>query len=84
MISNDLKTAASRVEWWSWTLAECYAAADARDEALDWLENAVRRGFIAYPFLSRGGVSFGRFRGDSRYDALIATVKDTWERCGYA
>ncbi|MBI2151022.1 MAG: hypothetical protein HYU27_10535, partial [Acidobacteria bacterium] len=50
--SEPLKAGAKRVEWWSWYVAECYAFVDESDEALDWLENAVRLGFINYPFLN--------------------------------
>ena len=71
---------ARRVEWWSLYVAQCHAFLGDAGEALDWLENAVRLGYINYPFLSSGDVILARFRGQPRYDALIEKIRRAWER----
>jgi serine/threonine protein kinase len=77
-IGEHLSTCAWNVEYWSWQVAECYAVAGAQDEALDWLENATRRGFVHYPFLSRSR-TFRSLHGNPRFEQLSAGVKATWE-----
>jgi len=77
--SDDAKTAARRVEYWSWCLAQCFALIDDRDTALDWLENAVNRGLINYPLLSRHDRILRRLHGHPRFDALLGRVRVEWE-----
>ncbi len=38
---------------YSWFMAQGFALIDAQDEAVDWLENAVKRGFINHPLFTR-------------------------------
>ena len=77
-IGEHLSTCAWNVEYWSWQVAECYAVAGAQDEALDWLENATRRGFVHYPYLSRTR-TFRSLHGNPRFEQLSTSVKATWE-----
>jgi tetratricopeptide (TPR) repeat protein len=78
--SEDIMSAAKRVEWWSFCASWCYAFVDETDRALDWLENAVQRGFIHHPFLSRPDIVYAKLRGLPRFDALLERVKRAWER----
>jgi serine/threonine protein kinase len=78
--SNDVLTAAKRVEWWSFNISWCYAFVDETGRAIDWLDNAMQRGFIHYPFLSRPDTIYARLRGHPRFDALLERVKHAWER----
>jgi eukaryotic-like serine/threonine-protein kinase len=77
-IGEHLSTCAWNVEYWSWQVAECYAVAGAEDEALDWLENAVTRGFVNYRYLSTSR-TFRPLHGTPRFQELSAKVKATWE-----
>jgi non-specific serine/threonine protein kinase len=78
-ISGDMKTGARRVEVWSFFLAECYGFLGDADQAMDWLENALRLGFSPYPFLASREVTLAKFRGQPRYDTLMQKIKDAWE-----
>jgi len=78
-IPDDLKIGARRVEWWSFYLAECYGLLGHTDEALDWLENAVRLGFVNFQFLGRRDTILAKLRGHPRYDALMTRVEEAWE-----
>ena len=77
-IGEHLSTCAWNVEYWSWQVAECYAVAGAQEAALDWLENATRRGFVHYPYLSRMG-TFRSLHGNPRFQDLLGKVRTTWE-----
>jgi non-specific serine/threonine protein kinase len=79
-LTDDLLGAAKRVEWWSFTSSWCYAFVGETDRALDWLENAMQRGFIHYPFFSRSDVVYAQLRGNPRFDALLERIKTAWAR----
>lgn len=64
----------------SWWMAATYGLLGERDEALDWLANATRLGYINYPFLSRLDPFLDSLRADARFWRLMAQVKDRWER----
>jgi TolB-like protein len=61
-------------------LAQGFALAGARQSALQWLQVAIDRGFINYPFLSEHDPSFEALRGDCKFKALLETAKHRWER----
>jgi TolB-like protein len=61
-------------------LAQGFALAGARQSALHWLQVAIDRGFINYPFLSEHDPSFEVLRGDSKFKALLEIAKHRWER----
>ena len=70
-----------RRDWaWSYWVAVGLALADARAEALDWLENAVDVGFINYPELDRNPY-LENLRGEERFKTLMERVKIEWEQC---
>ena len=78
-VTPQLKIAAKGVEYLSRDMAHGYALIDEKEEALDWLENAVNRGFIAYPFLSDFDPFLENIRGEERYKELMERVKYEWE-----
>ncbi len=49
------------------------------DQSLDWLENAVDRGFINYPLLSEYDRLLANVRGEERFARMIDRVKREWE-----
>ena len=77
-IGEHLSRCAWNVEYWSWQVAECYAVAGAQEQALEWLENATRRGFVHYPYLSRSR-TFRTLHATPRFQDLLSRVKTTWE-----
>ena len=79
-VTPDLVEAA-RVDWqYSWEVASGYALVGASDQALDWLQNAVTRGFINYRFLSLHDPMLAGLRGDERFQALMAEARKRHER----
>jgi non-specific serine/threonine protein kinase len=61
-------------------LAEGFALAGARQSAIHWLQVAIDRGFVNYPFLSRHDPAFEALRSDSAFKALLETARHRWER----
>jgi non-specific serine/threonine protein kinase len=64
---------------WSYRLASDFAYLDAKEEALDWLENAVDLGHINYPFFAEKDLFLTKLRGDPRFEKLMQRVKREWE-----
>jgi tetratricopeptide (TPR) repeat protein len=64
---------------YSWFAAQFYSLLDMKKEALDYLENAVKRGRIDYPFLSKRDPLLENIRGEPRYKKLMERVKHEWE-----
>ena len=50
-----------------------------REEALDWLETASKRGFINYPLLSKYDPFLENIRVEPRFKKLMERVKHEWE-----
>jgi len=64
---------------WSHSIADALALLGAKEEAIDWLENAVDKGFINYPFLSEKDPLLESIRGELRFIKLMERVKYEWE-----
>jgi serine/threonine protein kinase/tetratricopeptide (TPR) repeat protein len=78
-VTPQLKIAAKGVEYLSRDMAHGYALIDEKEEALDWLENAIDRGFIAYPFLNDHDPFLQNIRGEERFKKLMERIKYEWE-----
>ena len=66
-------------ELWPWAMAAGYTLIEERNEAMDWLELAVSRGFIHYPFLSEHDPFLESLRGEERFKNLMKKAKHDWE-----
>jgi non-specific serine/threonine protein kinase len=63
----------------SYFVSGLFALSGMKDEAFDWLENAVDRGFINYPFISEYDPFLENTRGEPRFKKLMKRVKHEWE-----
>ncbi len=63
-----------------WVLASAHAAVGAREEALVWLDRAIDRGMINYPFLSEHDHYLEGVRGDARFGRVMERARREWER----
>jgi non-specific serine/threonine protein kinase len=64
---------------YSFFVGECYALLGHKIEALDWLENAVDRGFVNFPMLHEYDPFLANIRGEPRFQKLMERVKKEWE-----
>ncbi|MGB7063271.1 MAG: protein kinase [Candidatus Zixiibacteriota bacterium] len=79
LLTDEFITTAKRDFQYSSLFADFYALLGHKKEALDWLENAVNRGFINYPFLSEHDPFLENVRSEDRFKKLMERVKHEWE-----
>ena len=79
VMAHEFIVTVRRDRQYSCFVAELYALLGHKEESLDWLENAVNRGFINYPFLSRHDPFLENVRGEARFKNLMRRVKYEWE-----
>jgi non-specific serine/threonine protein kinase len=78
-LTEDAKATARRDPQYSWLVAEGFAVIGDKDKTIEWLVNAVDRGFINYPFLSDYDPLLADMREDARFKSLMQTVRTEWE-----
>jgi TolB-like protein/predicted Ser/Thr protein kinase len=78
LLTPDLRKTCWRDLQWSQHVASLLSLAGAHKDALDWLENAVHRGFINYPFLQCDPF-LDNIRGEERFKKLMEWAKNEWE-----
>ena len=78
LVTNDFRKTCWRDYEWSYWVANRLSLAGAKEEALNWLENAVNRGFINYPFLQCDPF-LNNIRGEERFKKLMEHAKYEWE-----
>ena len=79
IVTEDFEKWARRDLEFSYFLAGIHALAGLKEEALDWLSNAVDRGFINYPFIAEHDPLLESIRGDPRFQDIAARAKHEWE-----
>ena len=62
-----------------WMMASIYSLLGQTDKSLEWLEYAINRGFINYPFLAEKEPFLENVRGEERFKKLMVRVKHEWE-----
>jgi hypothetical protein len=79
-VTPDIEAVATATDLFSRMLAQGYALAGMPDRALYWLDIAIGRGFISYPFLARYDPFTETLRTDPRFLQLMEIARDRWER----
>jgi non-specific serine/threonine protein kinase len=77
--NDEAEATARRDPQYSWKVASCYAILGDREKAIEWLTNAVDRGFVNHPFLSEYDPFLAGLRGDERFKSLMKRAKAEWE-----
>ena len=79
-LSPEFLYAAKRDPQYSGFMADIYALLGDKENALDWLENAISRGFLNYPYLNEYDPYLGNIRGEPRFRKLMEKLKPEWEQ----
>jgi serine/threonine protein kinase len=79
IVSGDFGRMARRDPQYSWFVADIHALAGLKEEALDWLSNAVDRGFVNYPFIAEHDPLLESIRREPRFRDIAARAKYEWE-----
>ena len=78
-ISSEFKMAMKEDEILPIWMAEIYSLIKEKNEAIDWIEQGVKWGFINYPFLMEYDIFLENIRGEERFKKLMERVKYEWE-----
>ena len=80
MVTPQIEAAASASDVFARFLAQGFAMVGMAEPAMRWLEVAIDRGFINYPYLARYDPIFRSQRSDARFNRLLDIARDRWER----
>ena len=64
---------------YSWHMAAIYSYLGEKEKSLEWIENAVDRGFIHYFMLNNYDILLDKIRSEERFKKLMVRVKYEWE-----
>lgn len=78
-VSAQVRAAAQSTDVFPRLLAQGFALAGQPKKAIDWLEAAVRRGFINHGFLARHDPTLASLRSEPRFQRLLTEVRTRWE-----
>jgi len=79
LLTVDFVKTARRDCQTSYFVSGLFALSGMKDKAFAWLENAVDRGFINYPFISEYDPFLKTIRSEPRFKKLMERVKQEWE-----
>jgi hypothetical protein len=78
-VTDQLRSEARSDEHGSWWLSSALSISGETDEALYWLENAVRLGYIDEPFLSRIDPCLESLRGGRRFARIMGQARKAYD-----
>jgi serine/threonine protein kinase/tetratricopeptide (TPR) repeat protein len=78
-MSADFVRTCKRDFGFSYLLSQRLALLNESERAMDWLENAVAKGFLNYPFLQRHDPLLQSIRGNARFQRISEQVRGGWE-----
>ena len=78
LITEQVKATAAADHDIAFWLASFYAMEDLRDEAIEWLQRAVKLGNENYPYFAQNR-KLDKLRNDPRFIALMRELKERWE-----
>jgi hypothetical protein len=79
-VTQEIEAVAAASDVFPRIIAHGYALVGMSERALHWLAIAVDRGFINYPFLARHDPFFARLGSEPRFQKLVETIRDRWQR----
>ena len=79
LLTDDFIKVARRDCQNSYFVSGLFALSGMKDEAIEWLENAIDRGFFNYPFINEFDSLLENIRSEPRFKKLMERVKHEWE-----
>jgi len=78
-VTVELTSAGKRIEFVARFLCELHALVDEKDEAIKWLEEDLRLGFMNYAYLAKRSRFVENLRSDERFIQILEKVKYSYE-----
>jgi non-specific serine/threonine protein kinase len=78
-LAPKIEEAARADMQYSWSVAQAFALVGESARAVDWLENAVARGFCNYPLIAERDPLLAGIRGDAGFHKLALGAKEKWQ-----
>ena len=63
----------------SYLMPGYFALINRNEDALEWLQHAVDRDYINYPYLAKAGPILGNLRSDPRFQEMLEEIRIKWE-----
>jgi hypothetical protein len=79
-ITSDFKNTVSRDYSYLHHLSSIFAFIGSKQEALDWLDLAIKNGMINYPLIAYKDPFLENIRNENRFKKLMEQVKYEWEK----
>ena len=79
LATGDLRRLLQADCQYSWHMGAVFSYINDKDKSLEWLENAVNRGFINYQMLNEYDPLLKNIRGEEGFKKLMERVKYEWE-----
>jgi TolB-like protein len=79
LMASEFCFAARRISTYALWIAEAYALLDDPGNSLSWLESAIEKGHVNYPFLAEWNPIFDKLREDPRFENLMRRAEKEWK-----
>ena len=79
LLTDDFVRTARRDPQFSYFVGSIFALAEMNEQAMDWIENALGRGFFNYPFVARQDPLLNSLRDTTQFSELLARMKTRWQ-----
>ena len=79
LLTDDFVKTARRDPQFSYFVGSIFVLAGMNEQAMDWIENALDRGFFNYPFVAQQDPLLNNLRDTPQFNELLARMKTRWQ-----
>lgn len=79
LLTDDFVKTARRDPQFSYFVGSIFVLAGMNEQAMDWIENALVRGFFNYPFVAQQDPLLNNLRDTPQFNELLARMKTRWQ-----
>jgi hypothetical protein len=79
LLTDDFVKTARRDPQFSYFVGSIFVLAGMNEQAMDWIENALVRGFFNYPFVAQQDPLLNNLRDTPQFNELLAPMKTRWQ-----
>ena len=79
LLTDDFVKTARRDPQFSYFVGSIFVLAGMNEQAMDWIENALDRGFFNYPYVAQQDPLLNNLRDTPQFNELLAPMKTQWQ-----